>query len=463
MIDYIKQILEKVKLGKGEFVDVRLQQSESITMQVQNGVTQEMTSTKLGGVAVRALIKGAWGFSTTAEVTKERIKEILDVAIKMAKVASEKVKKPRRIDENFVNKGKFKLKMDLDPKDVSIEEKLKMTQQFEESIRKVDERIANANSRYGETINHETIINSNGTEVSTESGAFRLIAGAVSREGTLQQRVSADVASAKGLKEIMNFNVVEKGTETGEKAIELLGAEKPPGGKMNIIMDPSLVGVFIHEAWGHANEADGILTKNSILHDKLGKKVADERLSISDDPTLEGLRGSFAFDSEGTPTRPRKLVVNGVCKEYFHTLETATLLGLEPNGAGRAMDFRYPPIPRMGNTYVEAGDHSFDELLEVVGDGIFLEHSYGGYVNPAKGQFMFSAQNGRLIKNGELTALTQNVSMSGLTLEIVNNVLAIGNDKQPAFNGTCGKDGQWVPVTGGGPSLAVRDVVVGGR
>ncbi len=463
MKDYTRKLLEKLNLGTGGFADIRFQNSETLFMQIQNGVTQETTSTRLGGASARALVNGAWGFSSTAEISKESLKGILDSAISIAKVASSKIKEPRKIDSNFVTQGNAKLKLDIDPKDISIEEKIKITQDFEKSIREVDKRIATASGTYGETINKETILNTNGTDVTTESGVFRLMGRAISREGNLQQGVSDDVASSKGIKSILEFNVIEKGKKVGEKAIKLLSAEKPLSGKMNLIMDPSLVGVFIHEAFGHACEADGIITKNSILHDKLDKQVGIEEISVIDDPTLPGLRGSFVYDSEGTQARLRKLVVKGILKELFHTLETATILGHEPNGAGRAMDFRYPPQARMGNTYIEAGDKTLDELFEIIGDGMYLEHSSGGYVDPDKGQFMFSAQNGYIIKDGKKGPMTQNVNMSGMIMEVLVNTIGIGKDHGFAFNGTCGKGGQWVPVTAGGPALAVKDLVVGGR
>ncbi|MFW9924007.1 MAG: TldD/PmbA family protein [Candidatus Thorarchaeota archaeon] len=463
MKDFAKKILDEVSLKKGDFVDIRFQSSEAIRMQIRNGVTQEVTSTRLNGIAARALVGGAWGFATTAELSKESLKKILNSAVGMARVASEKVKETRKIDEKFSTIGEAKIKFDLDPKDVSLEEKMKLTQEFEKNTRNVDERIASSQASYLENIDKETIVSSNGTDVSTELGVFRLSVNAVGREGNLQQTVSDNIASSLGVKEIMKYNVTAKGTETGQKAIQLLSAAKPLSGKMNLVMDPSLVGVFIHEAFGHACEADGIITKNSILHDKFNKKVGVDEISITDDPTIPGLRGSFAYDSEGTKTKVRKLVSKGILTEFFHTLETATMMDQEPNGAGRAMDFRNPPIARMGNTYVEAGDKTQEELFELIDNGMFLELSYGGYVNPAKGQFQFSAQNGYIIEKGEKKEITQNVSMSGMIMEVLENTIGVGKDQEPAFNGTCGKNGQWVPVTGGGPSLAVKDLVVGGR
>ncbi|MCK5409336.1 MAG: TldD/PmbA family protein, partial [Candidatus Heimdallarchaeota archaeon] len=181
-----------------------------------------------------------------------------------------------------------------------------------------------------------------------------------------------------------------------------------------------------------------------------------------DDPTISGLRGTFVYDSEGTKARKRVLVENGILKEYFHTLETASALGMDPNGSGRAMNFNVTPQARMGNSYVDSGDLSLDEIAELTKDGVYLKDSYGGYVIPARGQFYFTCQLGYFVENGEVTDMMGNVGMSGMTLEVLMNTYAIGKTWEPAFEGTCGKGGQWVPVTGGGPNLGVSNLVVGG-
>jgi TldD protein len=463
MIDYARKILDKQKLGSGDFADIRFVDTESLTVNIENGLTKEVSSKRLNGAAARALVNGAWGFATTAEITKTTLKQIVKEAITMAEVAAKKIKRPRKIDEDFATEGKARIKFDTDPKDISLEEKIGFAQDFEKNIREVDERIARSYSSYREKVQLEKIISSNGTNVTNELGAFRIYSTATSREGNLQQNVSKDVASSKGIQAIIDFNTTEHGVALGERAIKLLDAEKPPSGKMNLVMDPSLVGVFVHEAFGHACEADGIITNESILTGKLNKKVGVEEISITDDPTIEGLRGSFAYDSEGTKTRLRKLVTDGVLTEYYHTLETASMMDLEPNGAGRAQNYLHPPQARMGNTFVDEGDKELEELFEIIKDGIYLVNSYGGYVHPAKGQFMFSSQQGYVIEKGKQKALTQNVSMSGMVLEVLQNTIGVGKNWSPAFNGNCGKGGQWVPVSAGGPSLAVKDLVVGGR
>ncbi|MBD3189512.1 MAG: hypothetical protein GF308_02660 [Candidatus Heimdallarchaeota archaeon] len=195
----------------------------------------------------------------------------------------------------------------------------------------------------------------------------------------------------------------------------------------------------------------------------MGKKLGSELISIYDDPTIPGLRGSYCYDSEGTKTIRRELVREGVQVGYLHSLETATKMGVEPNGAARAANFNYRPIVRMGNTFIDTGDHSFEEVIESIGDGVYLQHSYGGYVDTAKGEFYFSAQGGHLVENGELTEPIQNVSMSGLVMEILERTIAVGKDLRYDFPGSCGKLSQWVPVHAGGPPIAVKQIVVGGQ
>ncbi|MCK5047125.1 MAG: TldD/PmbA family protein, partial [Candidatus Heimdallarchaeota archaeon] len=221
--------------------------------------------------------------------------------------------------------------------------------------------------------------------------------------------------------------------------------------------------VYVHESFGHAEEADAILAKDSILEGKMGKNIGCELINIYDDPTLPGLRGSYLYDSEGTKAIKRDLVKEGVQIGYLHSLETAAKMGAKPNGAARAMNFNYRPIVRMGNTYIDAGDSSFEELFESIKNGVYLEKSYGGYVDTAKGEFYFSAQGGHIIRNGELAEAIQNVSMSGLCLEVLQRTVAVGKDLRFDFPGSCGKQSQWVPVHAGGPPIAVKEIVVGGQ
>jgi TldD protein len=239
---------------------------------------------------------------------------------------------------------------------------------------------------------------------------------------------------------------------------------------MNVLLEQSLVGVYIHEAFGHASEGDAILANRSVLRNQIGNQMAIGGVNVIDDPTLAGYRGSFKYDSEGTPTSKRDIIKDGKLVGYLNDLQTASMLdqGNILNGSARATDFRHMTMPRMGNTYIDNGELSLEELLQEIGDGVYLTYSNGGFVNPSTGEFYFSSQSGFKIENGELTTPIRNSGMSGMTLEVLQNTLGVGNDLMiDAFPGVCGKGNltgfQPMPVTGGGPTIAAKDIIVGGK
>ena len=462
-MDRARRVIERFALEKGDFLDIRFFIGEATTITIRNGSTEQVSNETKVGVAIRALINGAWGFSTSRSFEEKGFQKAMETAVSAARATAKNIGEPGRVTEDYIFEGRAPLRVQVDPREVPLEDKVKVAVDLERHIRGESDRIKVSTASLTDIVQREIILNSLGTEVDVSNCYVRLGGRATAREGTLIQNVSDNIGTSRGWETVEATDPTEMGARIGKRAVTLLSARSPPSGRMNIIMDSSLVGVFIHEAFGHAAEADGVLSNMSVLAGKVGDQVGVPEITVIDDPTIEGLRGSFLYDSEGTAARKRIIVERGVLKEYLHSLETAAKMGVEPNGAGRATDFNFKPIPRMGNTYVASGDMTFEELCEVVKDGVYLIKSYGGYVNPAIGQFYFTAQEGRLIERGRVGPLIQNVSMSGLTLEVLSNVIGVGRDVKIAFTGTCGKAGQWVPVSGGGPHLAVANVVVGGR
>lgn len=444
-------------------MDIRFFIGEATTITIRNGSTEQVSNETKVGVAIRALIDGAWGFSTSRRLEEKNLQRAAETAVSAARTMAKRIGEPGKIPEDYVYEGRAPLRVKVDPREIPMEEKVKVAVDLERHIRGESDRIKVSTSSLTDIVQREIILNSLGTEVDVSNCYVRIGGRATAREGTLIQNASDSIGTSKGWETVEAANPAEMGTRIGKRAVALLSAKSPPSGRMNIIMDPALVGVFIHEAFGHAAEADEVLSNMSVLAGKIGVRVGVPEITVIDDPTIEGLLGSFLYDSEGTKARRRMIVERGVLKEYFHSLETAAKMGVEPNGAGRATDFNFKPIPRMGNTYVAGGDMTFEELCEVVKDGVYLIKSYGGYVNPAIGQFYFTAQEGHLIKGGRVGPLFQNVSMSGLTLEVLSNIIGVGKDVKMAFPGTCGKAEQGIPVSSGGPHLAVANVVVGGR
>ena len=476
-----EQALQSLILKKNEFADVRGFESKTLNFQYRKGEVEQTVSQRLSGVAARVLANGAWGFSTTEEKDQKSIEKALKTAYKLAVSTGTRVKNKVVTNTELAFQARNILKPDVNPADIGIEEKYAIAARGERTLGSHSKEIVNSLFLWGESTQRETIVNSNGTNVTTDYGIFRITMQATSRRADVIQNVSESFgANSSGLKAVLAVNVETEAEVLAKRAVSLLDAVPAPRGRHDIVMEPSLVGVYIHEAFGHASESDAVLENRSVLKNKIGRNLGIDEINVVDDPTIPDLRGSFRYDSEGTPTQKRDIVTEGVLVGYLNSLETSERLrrGSEQiegitgdpfsaNGAGRSQDFRHVVMPRMSNTYVGNGKNSFEELLEKVRNGIYLQYSYGGYVQPVKGEFFFSSQGGYLIENGELTNPIRNSAMSGLTLEVLQNTIGVGNDLGFKFPGICGKPSstgtQLLPVTGGGPHLAVRNVVVGGQ
>jgi len=193
-----------------------------------------------------------------------------------------------------------------------------------------------------------------------------------------------------------------------------------------------------------------------------GKRIGSNELTVVDDPTLFPEFGSYFIDDEGVRARKVKLIENGVFKHYMNDLETSIKFAMEPNGHARAQSYADEPLVRMSCTYVAPRDWKFDEILEELKNGVYLKGFKGGQVDPLEGTFLFTAKMGYVVRNGELDYLIKDVSIGGLTLELLKNIIAIGNDLK-FKGGFCGKGGQRMPNTTGSPHLLIKNALVGGR
>jgi TldD protein len=371
-----------------------------------------------------------------------------------------------RVEENFQIdgpsfEGKSTLSLKKPFSSVSIDEKMDLVRMIDDQARDYDKRIVSTRSIYGDLWSEIYVANSLGTNVSMQNSVPRIIAVSTAKEGANRQRMQKSVGVRGGFEEMETEAAQNIGTAAAELAIDLLSSEAAKGGIYDVVMDPILNGVLTHEAFGHAVEADNWPAHSTVLEDKIGESMGPDFLSISDDPTLQGKRGSTEYDWEGTKTKKRHLVNDGVLTELLHSLETSSRLEMEPNGSARSQSFMYPPLPRMSNTFMEPRGWGFDELLADTKNGILLCSFNYGYTQPAKGQFMFQASHGYLIENGERGQMIRDVSLAGNILEVLPKIDAIGNDFE-LDAGTCGKGGQAVPTMTGGPHARIRAVPVGG-
>ena len=427
-----------------QFKDVRFVESKTLTLTLDNGVVEKPKYEFFKSKAFRVLKNGFWGYCSGEFDVEEGFK------------IAEKNVIEKGTSEVLLEscKGEYILKPKISCDDISIEEKIEFLKEIEKTLRSY-EKIVNTKIIYLENVKSVEYRDNCGIEVKYTVPRTGVIIQAVAKEGSNFQFYSEKILKPSG------YECVNKAFDVAENIkkvlYDLLKAKLPPSGEMNVLMDPRLAGVFIHEAFGHAVEADHVLQGATVLSGKLGKKIAGENVNIVDDPTLKEF-GFYPYDDEGIKAEKRVLVKDGILVDYLHSRETAAKFGSRA-GNGRAQA-TMEPIVRMSNTYIESGDYSFEELLEEVKNGVYLLGTRGGETNPATGYFQFSAQYGYIIKNGELCNPIKDVSLSG-SIEILKDI-KLGKDL--AFDpGFCGKAGQLVSVSDGAPHSVVKAKVGGGQ
>ena len=242
-----------------------------------------------------------------------------------------------------------------------------------------------------------------------------------------------------------------------------LQSKPAPAGEMKVVLGPGWPGIILHEAIGHGLEGDFNRKKTSAFHNLVGQKVANENVTIVDDGTIASRRGSLTIDDEGTPSSRNVLIENGILKNFMQDRLNARLMKVAPTGNGRRESFEHAPMPRMTNTFMINGNHTREDMIKSVDKGVYAVSFGGGQVDITNGKFVFSCTEAYEINNGKIGAPLKGVTLIGNGPDILTKVSMVGNDMQldPGI-GTCGKNGQWVPVGVGQPSILVDQITVGG-
>ncbi|UCH04169.1 MAG: TldD/PmbA family protein [Candidatus Thorarchaeota archaeon] len=460
MEDLAQAAIEAALDGGATFADVRIENTVTAIIEMSDGVTKRSLASRLRGAGIRAFVDGAWAFGQTTDLTPDGMRDTGASLGRLAVATKSRVVERFDIDgPTFKDRVDYKVKTPFE--DVSFEDKMAFTKMIDDQAKSFDTRIVNTRTIYGDLWTRMYTANSLGTSVWSETSLPRIISVSYAKDGTSRQRAFRSHGARGGYEEMEKERPQNIGAESAEMAVNLLSSEAAKGATYDVVMDPVLNGVMVHEAFGHACEADNWPAHTTVLEGLVGKSVGPEHLNLSDDPTMPGERGSFEYDAEGTKTRKRHLVKDGVLTDLLHTLETSVRLDMEPNGSARAQSFMYPPLARMSNTIMEPGDWNVDELIADTKNGMLLCSFNYGYTDPSKGQFQFQASHGYLIVKGEIGQMVRDVSLAGQILEVLAKIDAIGKDFEMDA-GTCGKSGQSVPDMSGGPHARIRSVPVGG-
>ena len=251
--------------------------------------------------------------------------------------------------------------------------------------------------------------------------------------------------------------------EALRQAVVNLASIPAPAGEMDVVLGPGWPGILLHEAIGHGLEGDFNRKKTSAFSGLIGSRIGAPGVTVIDDGTIEDRRGSLTIDDEGTPTKRTTLIEDGILVGYLHDRMNARLMDMEPTGNGRRQSFAHKPIPRMTNTYMLAGPHDKDEIITSVKKGLYAVNFGGGQVDITSGKFVFSASEAYLIEDGKIGPAVKGATLIGNGPDVLTRISMVGNDLalDPGV-GTCGKDGQGVPVGVGQPTLKIDGLTVGG-
>ncbi|HSR55790.1 MAG TPA: metalloprotease TldD [Alphaproteobacteria bacterium] len=354
---------------------------------------------------------------------------------------------------------------DINPlSEVEFSAKTKLLADIDQYLRDKDDRVRQVmTSLLGEWRVVE-IIRPGGARVADIRPLVRLNIAVVAGDGDVQETGSHGTGGRTGYTAFIAPDAWQASADEAlRQALVKLEAVPAPAGEMEVVLGPGWPGILLHEAVGHGLEGDFNRKKTSVFSGLMGERVASPGVTVIDDGTIEGRRGSLTVDDEGTPSSATTLIEDGILVGFMQDRMNARLMGVEPTGNGRRQDFAHKPMPRMTNTYMLAGDTPHEEILGSVKKGLYAVNFGGGQVDITSGKFVFSASEAYMIENGKIGPAVKGATLIGNGADALTRITMVGDDMalDPGI-GTCGKDGQGVPVGVGQPTLKMSALTVGG-
>ncbi len=342
--------------------------------------------------------------------------------------------------------------------------KIGLLEQIDAYARAKDPRVRQVSASLGGSWQRVLILRADGSKSADIRPLVRLNIQVVVGDGKRMESGSFGAGGRVGYDQLLTpakwRSMVD---EALRQALVNLESVAAPAGEMTVVLGPGWPGVLLHEAVGHGLEGDFNRKRTSAFAGLLGQRVAAKGVTVVDDGTLDQRRGSLTIDDEGTPSACNVLIEDGVLVGYMQDRQNARLMGMQPTGNGRRQSYAHQTMPRMTNTYMRAGERDPEEILKGVSRGLYARNFAGGQVDITSGKFVFTAAEAYLIEDGRLTAPVKGATLIGNGPDCLTKVGAVGNDLELDHGiGTCGKDGQWVPVGVGQPTLLIEGLTVGG-
>ncbi len=445
--------LSKALLQEG-FCDLRYQNYQNTSLKATGSKIETASVVKKSGGNVRVLTGGGFGTFCFTDLSD------IDFAVREAKLASDLIPGKKTLKIEKINQAQVLVSVQMDPRNLLMDEKKALMQHYIDLILSYPE-IVHLESEYYEQFTDTLILNNQGTQVRTEELICGMNFRITGKKADVTQVTRLSFGGGESYDALRNQEeaVIEKVKQT----LALLKAPPVVGGLYDVVLDSDVSGLFIHEAFGHLSESDSLIG-NDVLQETmtLGKPFAPPYFNVIDDPTLEGLPGSYLYDHEGTQAKRTFLIKEGRLAGRLHSLESASLLNEAPTGHARAKHFGFMPIVRMGNIYIDKGEHRLEDMIKSIQNGFYLFGSAGGQTNGDT--YTFAVQGAYEIKNGQLGGLVRDLALSGDLKTTLQNIEMVGDQVAFSKSGGCGKNGQILIKSGKGSApIKVRAMAIGGR
>ena len=455
----LNKILGQILHHDIDSADIYFQASRYESWVLEDGIVKDGSYNIEQGVGVRAISGDKTGFAYSDEILLPALSQAATAARAIARQGQQK-----QVKAWSGHAGHSLYNADDPLRSISEQEKINLLELVDKEARRLDPRIKQVVVSLA--AEHEVILVacSDGTLAADVRPLIRMSVSVIAEQNGKREQGSAGGGGRFGYQYfIEDDQALKYAREAVRSALVNLEATEAPAGTMPVVLGPGWPGVLLHEAIGHGLEGDFNRKGSSAFTGRIGERVATDQCTIVDDGTLDKRRGSLNIDDEGIPSQYNVLIEKGILKGYLQDKLNAKLMGVPPTGNGRRESYAHLPLPRMTNTYMLAGKYDPQEIIASVDKGIYAANFGGGQVDITSGKFVFSTSEAYLIENGKITRPVKGATLIGNGPDVLTHVSMVGNDlKLDDGVGTCGKEGQSIPVGVGQPSLKIDQITVGG-
>jgi len=450
------QVLRAARARGGSFAELFVEERSSLTVRLDDGRIEELTSGLDRGAGVRVGHGTSFGYAFSNRLDRDALLDAAAAAAAaVAGAAASQVVDLRTQDPPIVHRAERPAEA------VPAAEKVEWLRAVDDVARAFSPHVRQVSASYGDSVQRVLIATSEGRWVEELRPRIRLGVQVVAgRDGVIQTGFHGPAGLA-GLEFFDEHPPTKTAEVAAKRAVTMLDAGPAPAGEMAVLLAPGMGGVLFHEACGHPLEADIVDKEASVYRGRIGEQLASSLITGVDDATIPNAWGSFSFDDEGVPAQRTILFQDGALQGLMYDRLRAEKDGVASTGNGRRQSYAHPPIPRMTNSYILNGPSKADDVLSSTERGVYVTALGGGQTNPASGDFVFGVSEGYLIEGGTVTSPVRGANLTGRAIEVMSAVDAVADDFD-TWEGVCGKDGQGVPVGSGSPTLRIARITVGG-